>query len=123
MLKLTPAQRTEYRAGVARRAAESQRRRAEHLAHAWEVANAAAVLLRTGYGATRVVIFGSLAQPARFHARSDVDLAVWGIDERRYLRAVADVTALDADVLVDLVRIEEATPSLLVAIEQEGQEI
>lgn len=123
MLKLTPAQRTEYRAGAARREAESQRRRAEHLARARTVANAAAALLRTRYGATRVVIFGSLAQPARFHARSDVDLAVWGIDERSYLRAVADVTALDAHLLVDLVRVEEAAPSLLAVIEQEGQEL
>lgn len=123
MQKLTPAQRTEYRAGAARREAESQRRRAEHLARAWEVANAAAALLRDRYGATRVVILGSLAQPDRFHAHSDVDLAVWGIDERLYLHAVADVTALDADVLVDLVRVEEATPSLRVTIEQEGQEL
>lgn len=123
MLRLTRAQRAEYRAGVARREAESQRRRAEHLARAWEVANAAAALLRTRYGATRVVIFGSLAQPVRFHARSDVDLAVWGIDERSYLRAVADVTALDANLLVDLVRVEEAAPSLLATIEQEGQEL
>jgi len=120
MQKLTSAQRTEYRAGVARRKVESQRRRAEHLTHAWQVANAAA-LLRARYGATRVVVFGSLAQPDRFHVRSDVDLAVWGIDERLYLRAVADVTALDAAVLVDLVRAEEATPSLLATIEQKGQ--
>jgi len=123
MLKLTSAQRAEYRAGVARREAESQRRCAEHLARAWEVANAAAALLRARYSATRVVIFGSLAQPARFHARSDVDLAVWGIDERSYLRAVADVTALDANLLVDLVRVEEAAPSLLITIEQEGREL
>lgn len=121
MRTLSPAQRAEYRAGAARRAAESQHRRAEHLTRAWKVANAAAALLRTRYGATRVVVFGSLAQPDRFHARSDVDLAAWGIDERLYLRAVADVTALDADILVDLVRGEEATPSLLAAIEEEGQ--
>ncbi|MFO7633090.1 MAG: nucleotidyltransferase domain-containing protein [Caldilinea sp.] len=123
MPKLTPAQRTEYRGGVARREAESRRRRAAHLARAREVANAAASVLRAQYGATRVVVFGSLALPARFHVRSDVDLAVWGIDERAYLRAVADVTALDADVLIDLVRAEEATPSLHATIERDGQEL
>jgi len=80
-------------------------------------------VLREKYGATRVVVFGSLAHPGRFHVRSDIDLAAWGIDERAYLRAVADVTALDADVLVDLVRVEEAAPYLLASIEQEGQEL
>jgi predicted nucleotidyltransferase len=123
MLKLTPAKQTEYRAGVARREAESRRRRAAQMERAWKVANAAAVVLRTKYGATRVAIFGSLTHPARFHVHSDVDLAVWGIDERAYLRAVADVTALDATMLVDLVRAEEAAPSLLVTIESEGQNL
>lgn len=123
MIELSAAKRAEYQTGMARREAESQRRRANHLARAQEVARAAAAVLRTKHGATRVVLFGSLAQPARFHVRSDVDLAVWGIDERAYLRAVADVTALDADVLVDLVRVEEIAPSLLTAIEQEGQEL
>ncbi|GIK73088.1 MAG: nucleotidyltransferase [Chloroflexota bacterium] len=123
MLKLTPAKRTEYRAGIARRKAESLQKHTAHLARAWEVAKVAAKVLREKYGATRVVVFGSLVHPARFHVRSDVDLAAWGIDERAYLRAVADVTALNADVLVDLVRVEEAAPSLLASIEQEGQEL
>ena len=123
MIELSAAKRAEYQAGVARREAESQRRRANPLARAQEVARAAAAVLRTKYGAARVALFGSLAHPARFHVRSDVDLAVWGIDERAYLRAVVDVTALDADVLVDLVRVEEIASSLLTTIEKEGQEL
>lgn len=44
--------------------------------HAWDVARRAAGILREKYGATRVRAFGSILRPERFHACSDVDLAV-----------------------------------------------
>ena len=39
---------------------------AERRVRAWKLALAAADLLKTGYGATRVVVFGSLAQKTSF---------------------------------------------------------
>jgi len=101
----------------------AEERRRVHLTRAQEVAMMAARLLYTTYGATKVVLFGSTAHPQRFHERSDVDLAAWGIGERAYVRAVADVNGLDSHIFVDLVRGEEAPPSLIERIEQEGREL
>ncbi len=120
MSQLSAEKRAEYRAGAAQRKAMAEERRQAHLARALEVAMAAARLLYSTYGATKVVLFGSTAHPQRFHERSDVDLAAWGIGERAYVRAVADLNGLDSHIFVDLVRGEEAPPSLIERIKQEG---
>ena len=91
-----------------------------HLERALEGPMTAARLLYTTYGATQGVLFGSTAHPQRCHERSDVDLAAWGIGERAYVRAVADLNALDSHIFVDLVCGEEAPPSWIERIQQEG---
>ena len=109
-----------YRQTAQRRRAEAERRRQQRLKQAWKVARKAAHLLRESFAAQRVVAFGSLARPERFHIRSDVDLAVWGLDDRNYLRAVAAVTGLDPEISVDLISVEEAPESLRKLIQDEG---
>ncbi len=84
---------------------ESRRIRHEH---AWTVARRAASLLREHFAASRVVVLGSLLHPEMFDERSDVDLAVWGVADEKYLRAVAAVTALDREISVDLIQMEQA---------------
>ena len=71
--------------------------------HAWGVARRAAEILRAKYGATRVRVFGSILHPERFHAGSDVDLAVEGVTVGDYWDAVAEVFLLDETIKVDLV--------------------
>jgi predicted nucleotidyltransferase len=63
--------------------------------YAWGVARRAADILRTKYGATRVRAFGSILHPERFHAGSDVDLAVEGVSVADYWDAVTEVFLLD----------------------------
>lgn len=87
---------------------ESRRIRHEH---AWDVARRAASLLRKNFAASRVVVFGSLLRPELFDERSDVDLAVWGVTDEKYLRAVAAVTALDKEISVDLIKMESGLQS------------
>ena len=87
---------------------ESRRIRHEH---AWDVARRAASLLREHFAASRVVVFGSLLRPEVFDERSDVDLAVWGVTDEKYLRAVAAVTALDKEISVDLIKMEPGLQS------------
>ena len=117
----TDAKMAEY-ARTARARAQARRKRLEvRRARAWLVAEQAAALLRDKHGAQRVVVFGSVLKPARFHEESDVDLAVWGLDERVYLRALSDLLALDPKVEVDLVEAEGAGAGLLSVIEREGQ--
>ncbi len=78
----------------------------------------AAERLRSGYGATSVCCFGSLAT-GRAHARSDVDLAVRGVAASDYFFALAELTELfDAD--VDLVDLDLAQPTLVERVAREG---
>lgn len=79
MTEVTPKQMAIYREG-ARRLREQQelaRRRERALA----LARQAAAVLREDFRAERVVLFGSLARGGIFDTHSDVDLAVWGLDD------------------------------------------
>jgi len=86
----------------------------------WALAKKAAELLKVEFGAQRVVVFGSITQRELFHLHSDIDLAVWGLDEKLFHRAIAKLLELDLSQRIDLVRIEDARDSLRSAIEQEG---
>jgi len=70
-------------------------------------------------GATRIWLFGSLAGRS-FAMESDVDLAVEGLARADYFDVVAELRAL-LGCPVDLVRIEEAVPSLAERIIAEGR--
>ncbi len=84
------------------------------------LAQQAAARLKYEFGASRVAVFGSVLRPSLFHERSDVDLAVWGLDEHFYLRALAALLDLDPEISVDLVEAEQAAPEFLKVIERDG---
>jgi predicted nucleotidyltransferase len=87
---------------------------------AWVVARQAAELLRTDFQVIKVMVFGSLVHKELFHLRSDVDLAVWGLDELEYFRAVGRLQSLDAQYSVDLILFEDAQSGLQKVIQREG---
>jgi len=87
---------------------------------AWSLARTAADLLRERFGATRVVVFGSLAHDEWFTRWSDIDLAAWGISPEAFFRAVAAVTGLSTEFKLDLVDPQDCRPALRRAIEREG---
>jgi predicted nucleotidyltransferase len=93
---------------------------AERWDRAWEVACAAARLMRQRFSATRVVVFGSLAHRTWFTPWSDIDLAAWGIPSDMFYQAVASVTGLSSEFEIDLVAPEDCRPGLRQVIEQEG---
>lgn len=81
---------TDYHAAWQRRFAEAQ---SEALARA-ERARAElpkAVEILRGHGAKRVILFGSLCRPERFHERSDIELAASGIPAEKFIRAATDL--------------------------------
>lgn len=119
VLELTAEQLRAYRPG--RR--EDERQDAERWERAWEVARTAASLLCERLGASRVVVFGSLAQRAWFTPWSDIDLAAWGISPDAFYRAVAIVTGISPEFEVDLVAPEDCLPALRQVIEREGVEL
>jgi predicted nucleotidyltransferase len=95
----------------------------ERWSEAWQVARAAAALLRREFGASRVVVYGSLADRARFTRWSDIDLAAWGIPPALFYRAVAAVIGLSAQFKVDLVSPDDVRPSIRHAIELESVDL
>jgi predicted nucleotidyltransferase len=96
----------------------------DQLAGRWEraraVARAAAQVLYSQFGATRVVAFGSLVRRDWFTPWSDVDLGAWGIPPHLFYRAVAAVTGLSSEFKVDLIAHEDCQPALRRAIEKDG---
>jgi predicted nucleotidyltransferase len=107
-----------FRAAYRQRMQEREALRVARLTHAWELARQAAQILKTEFGASRVVVFGSLLHPKLFHQRSDVDLAVW--DVQHYFRAVTRLIDLEPGFDFDLVPVEDARPGVLETIEREG---
>lgn len=61
------------------------------LCHAWKIARQVAVMLYENFGATRVAVFGSLAEQDWFSERSDIDIAVWGLPSNSYFNAVSEL--------------------------------
>jgi len=92
----------------------------DRLNQAWSLARTAADVLRERFGATRVVVFGSLAHDEWFTRWSDIDLAAWGISPEAFFRAVAAVTGLSTEFKLDLVDPQDCRPALRRAIEREG---
>ncbi|MFO7876850.1 MAG: nucleotidyltransferase domain-containing protein [Desulfovermiculus sp.] len=119
-MAISPADMEKYRKTARRRREITERQRLQRLDQAWKVARQAAQILCAEFQAREVAVFGSLVHPELFHLRSDIDLAVWGLEERLYLQAVARVTSLDPNISVDLIAVEEASSLLREHIEDEA---
>ena len=118
--ELTAEKMAIYRAAAQQRRQQRLEKLVQRREIGWEVARQAAELLKTQFGAIKVVVFGSMLSLERIHERSDLDLAVWGLNTREYYRAVGQLLSLESTIPVDLVEAEFAKPSLIAAIEQEG---
>ncbi len=120
MTTVSQAKLAQYRATAQARRRLAETQVAERLARATVVAQQAATFLRERYQVTQVAVFGSLVHPSLFHAHSDIDLAVWGLDERNYYRAVGELQAINPEFGIDLVRVEDASALLRQTIVQES---
>ncbi len=91
------------------------------LTRARKVARKAASILRKQFGVEKIVLFGSVVNPRLFHSRSDVDIAVWGLDDRVYFRAVGLLLGIDSEISVDLITFETASPAMQEVILRDGK--
>lgn len=98
--------------------AQQAQARAQRL-HA--LAPAARDLLRRQHGVDRVWLFGSLAR-GDSGPDSDVDLAVEGLQPADYFQVLGELMGLFGG-RVDLVRMEDASPSLRQRVLEEGHEL
>ena len=92
---------------------ERERILAQRKEEALEAAEACARLLKGRFGARRVIPFGSVASPGTWHDRSDIDLAVEGLDPALFWQAWASLEDVAPRGLsIDLVSLETASPEL-----------
>lgn len=117
---VSPEEMAAYQATARERAWQARQRLAARYERARKAAECAATLLKEQFHIARIVLFGSLVHPELFHIHSDIDLAAWGLRERDYYRAIGQLQAIDAEFAIDLIRIEEAPPTLRATIDQEG---
>ncbi len=120
MLQIPFEQMQAYkRTAQVRWQAEETQRKQRH-AEAWQLAHEAAKLLKNSFSVQRVVLFGSLLQLERFHLRSDVDLAAWGLTPTNWLKAMVAVHDLSDEIELNLVDVGVCSPELYTVIQQEG---
>lgn len=122
-LNIPPEKMAEYRATYRKRQALARKKLDERFELAWEIARRGAELLRSEFQVKKVVVFGSLTNRKLFHIRSDIDLAVWGLPDKLYFRALGAVLDMSPEFLVDLVPFTDASDSLRRTIETEGIEL
>ena len=118
--QLTQQEIAAYRETIRLRETQEALEVQQRKARAWSLARQAAAILRETYGATRVVVFGSLANDPLFTRWSDVDLAAWGLRSEDTFRAIGALFDLDAEIPVNLVDVNAAPASLVATIEKEG---
>lgn len=120
MQALTPEQIAMYQAAARQRWEQEQRDLAAREQRAWAAARRAAQMLKEHFGATRVVVFGSLIHPGMFTPWSDVDIAAWGIQPEDTLRAMEAASEVNNEIAVNLVDVNACRASLREVIEREG---
>jgi predicted nucleotidyltransferase len=120
LLELSPEKINRYRATAVKRQEEMEAQVGQRRQKAWQLAQQAAQLLRDQFGVSRVVVFGSLVRDYGFTQWSDVDIAAWGISPTDTFRAIGAVMDLDAEIVVNLVDVNTARPTLLATIERDG---
>jgi predicted nucleotidyltransferase len=83
----------------------------------------AAKLLKSEFGATEVILFGSLARRGDFTLFSDIDLAVRGVPPDSFYAAVDAILGLNVGFKIDLAELETCPPALLKNIEKDGKSL
>ncbi len=107
-----------WRDRQAQQATASERLTQQAWADVWQVAQ----LLRSEFGATEIIVFGSLLKGKAFDAESDIDLAVAGILPGDYFTAMAAANRLSHQ-WIDLKPIESLDPHFLQKVIKTGRSI
>ncbi|MEL6901277.1 MAG: nucleotidyltransferase domain-containing protein [Cyanobacteria bacterium J06606_4] len=116
---IAPEDLERYRLTFRRRQAEREVWQRSRQQQGQQIARQAAQLLKQSFGAQRVWLFGSMLTPERIQAESDIDIAVEGLADERYLEALGQLLDL-SDFSVDLVQVEYARERLRSAIARKG---
>ncbi|MEL6161818.1 MAG: nucleotidyltransferase domain-containing protein [Cyanobacteria bacterium J06623_5] len=110
--KSVPHEYQPYVAHVKQRKAERRSQLKKRHQAGLKKAKELADILKADFGATQVVLFGSMRSVNTIRMKSDIDLAVWNLPFEDHINALTVLMAHASPFEVDLVRIEEASPSL-----------
>ena len=121
-LDVTPEEMAEYRANYARRRREARVRAAEQEGRAWELARQASGTLKERFGATRVLLYGSLAR-GDFALGSDIDLVAWGIDSDRWLDVVGVGMDLGREIAMSVALAQSMRAEVMREALKDGKEL
>lgn len=91
--------------------------------HALQKAKQVASILKNRYCAERVILFGSLLYSEKFNAHSVIDLAVSGVPDHKFYKAVGAITLDAAPYELDLVDLDDCKRVAKTGNEAEGMEI
>jgi predicted nucleotidyltransferase len=124
-LDLPPEALKKYRPleAIRKRRAKFSAEIASRRRRALLAARKAAKLLKSEFGATEVILFGSLARRGSFTLYSDIDLAVRGIAPEKFFAASAAIERVDVNFQIDLVELETCSPAVLRSIEKDGKSL
>jgi predicted nucleotidyltransferase len=120
-LELTAEELSKYSLKPKRRQNLAQKK--QLMTRALRQAKSAAALLKREFGATRVVLFGSLAHRSWFTRWSDIDLAAWGIAPGDFYRAVGTISDMPSEFKIDVVDPETCRPAVRAEIDEDGIEL
>jgi len=120
---LTEKELETYRETALRRWEQERTALMARQERAWVSARRAAGVLHATFGATRVVVFGSLVHDGAFTVWSDVDIAAWGIRPEDTFRAIGAVMDVEPTIELNLVDVDTCPDWLVAIIEAEGVEL
>jgi predicted nucleotidyltransferase len=113
---------SEYVTAWRERLAKQESHKRQRALRLRQVAQDCAHRLVQEFGVSKVYLFGSLVEERLVHDRSDIDLAVEGLEGKLYWKALSALWALLPEgVELDLVRLERAWPSLAERVRTEGE--
>lgn len=119
-MQLSPEQLQRYASSLSRRQQRDRLLAEQRRQKGLQQADNAAHWLKTSFGVKEVILFGSLLSPEQVHLTSDIDLAVRGLASQCYCEALGALLCQVKDFDIDLVRIEDAQPSLVDSILRQG---
>ncbi|MDE0634443.1 MAG: hypothetical protein OXI43_01135 [Candidatus Poribacteria bacterium] len=108
--EMSPSELAECRENL-KRQWENRQVDEELLQRAWTVAHRLAAVLYQDYGASKVAVFGSLAEREWFTEHSDIDIVVWGVSYNRCLDALWDTEGLGSEFKIDIINFKSINRS------------
>jgi predicted nucleotidyltransferase len=106
---------------VRRRKIKTRAEVARRRRRALTVARKAVKILREKFGATEVILFGSLAKRGRFTLFSDIDLAARGIPPDKFYSAFGTLMELNTEFKVDLVDLADCSDTVRNNVFKDGK--